>query len=48
MRAEAAFSDGSPVTVEDVIFSWETLNTKSLPNARATWSRAQTVTRTGP
>ena len=48
LRAEAAFSDGSPVTVEDVIFSWETLKTKSLPNARATWSRAQTVTRTGP
>jgi len=48
LRPEAAFSDGSPVTVEDVIFSWETLKEKSLPNARATWSRAQNVTRTGP
>lgn len=48
LRPEAAFSDGSPVTVDDVIFSWEILKEKSLPNARATWSRAQTVTRTGP
>jgi ABC-type oligopeptide transport system substrate-binding subunit len=48
LRAETAFSDGSPVTVEDVIFSWETLKTKGLPNARATWSRASIVERTGP
>lgn len=48
LRPEAKFSDGSPVTVEDVIFSWETLKAKGLPNARATWSRAKTVTQTGP
>lgn len=47
LRAEAKFSDGSPVTVDDVIFSWETLKTQGLPNARATWSRAKTVTQTG-
>jgi len=48
LRSEAAFSDGSPVTVEDVIFSWEILKEKGLPNARATWSRAKSVTGTGP
>jgi len=48
LRPEATFSDGSPVTVDDVIFSWEALKTKGRPNARATWSRAKSVTRTGP
>ena len=48
LRAEAKFSDGSPVTVEDVIFSWETLKARGLPNARATWSRASAVSETGP
>lgn len=47
LRPEARFADGSPVTVDDVIFSWETLKAKGLPNARATWSRAKTVTQTG-
>lgn len=48
LRPEAKFSDGSPVTVADVIFSWETLKARGLPNARATWSRAKTVTETSP
>ncbi|MBO6783151.1 MAG: ABC transporter substrate-binding protein [Alphaproteobacteria bacterium] len=48
LRPEARFSDGSPVTVDDVIFSWETLKEKSRPNARATWSRVAGVRQTGP
>ena len=47
LRPEAQFSDGSPVTVADVMFSWETLKTKGLPNARATWSRVAKVEATG-
>lgn len=39
LRAQARFSDGSPVTADDVIFSWETLKTHGSPNARATWAR---------
>lgn len=48
LRPEAKFSDGSPVTAADVIFSWETLKARGLPNARATWSRARSVIETGP
>lgn len=48
LRPEAAFSDGTQITVADVIFSWEILKEKSLPNARATWSRIAEVTETGP
>ncbi|MEP4378018.1 MAG: extracellular solute-binding protein [Alphaproteobacteria bacterium] len=48
LRAEARFSDGAPVTVDDVIFSWETLKAKGSPNARATWARVVTAAETGP
>lgn len=48
LRAEAKFSDGSPVTVDDVIFSWATLKENGSPNARATWSRVTQVAETGP
>ncbi|MEK9797104.1 MAG: extracellular solute-binding protein [Alphaproteobacteria bacterium] len=48
LRPEAAFSDGTQITVADVIFSWEILKEKGLPNARATWSRIAEVTETGP
>lgn len=34
LREEATFSDGSPVTPEDVIFSMETLRDQGLPNFR--------------
>ena len=47
LHPDAAFSDGAPLTVADVIFSWEILKTKGLPNARATWSRVTTVAETG-
>jgi microcin C transport system substrate-binding protein len=35
MRPEARFSDGSPLTAEDVVFSYETLRDKGLPSFRA-------------
>ncbi|MFD1795677.1 ABC transporter substrate-binding protein [Paracoccus aurantiacus] len=34
LRPEAAFSDGTPVTAEDVLFSYETLRTKGLNSFR--------------
>ena len=46
LREEAAFSDGSPVTVEDVLWSWETLAENGLPGYQRSWSkvsRAQAV-----
>ena len=48
LRPEARFSDGSPVTVDDVIFSWQSLKEKGRPNARATWSRVSEARQTGP
>jgi len=35
MRPEARFSDGSPLTAEDVVFSYETLRDMGLPSFRA-------------
>ncbi len=34
MRPEATFSDGSPVTAEDVVFTFETLRDKGSPSIR--------------
>lgn len=34
LRAQARFSDGTPVTAEDVVFSFETLRDQGLPNYR--------------
>jgi peptide/nickel transport system substrate-binding protein len=36
---EARFSDGRPVTVEDVIFSWQLLRDKGRPNLRSYYSK---------
>ena len=35
MRPEARFSDGTPLTADDVVFSYETLRDKGLPSFRA-------------
>ncbi len=48
LREEARFSDGSPVTVEDVIWSYETLGTKGHPRYRAFWDRVDSIEQTGP
>lgn len=39
LREEAAFSDGSPVTVEDVLWSYETLGTVGHPRYHGAWKK---------
>ncbi|AWD20583.1 extracellular solute-binding protein [Fuscovulum blasticum] len=48
LREEARFSDGSPVTVEDVIWSMETLGTLGNPRYHAAWKKVAAVEQTGP
>ncbi|MEX0287048.1 MAG: ABC transporter substrate-binding protein, partial [Paracoccaceae bacterium] len=48
LREEARFSDGSPVTVEDVIWSYETLGTIGHLRYRGLWSRIESIEQTGP
>ncbi|MTH64458.1 extracellular solute-binding protein [Paracoccus shanxieyensis] len=48
LRPEARFSDGSPVTVEDVMWSFQTLGTKGHPRYTSTWSRVEKMEQTGP
>jgi peptide/nickel transport system substrate-binding protein len=48
LREEARFSDDSPVTVEDVIWSMETLAGDGLPRYRNAWDKVETVEQTGP
>jgi peptide/nickel transport system substrate-binding protein len=39
LRPEARFSDGSPVTVEDVLWSYETLGTVGHPRYHGSWAK---------
>lgn len=48
LRPEARFSDGSPVTVDDVIWSYETLGTQGHLRYRGLWSRIDRIEQTGP
>ena len=48
LREDAAFSDGTPVTVEDVIFSYELLGTEGHPKYHGLWSQIESMTKTGP
>ena len=48
LRPEATFSDGSPVTVEDVMWSYETLGTKGHPRYAGTWAKVAKMEQTGP
>ena len=43
LRPEARFSDGSPVTVEDVIWSFQTLGTKGHPRFAGAWSKVAKI-----
>lgn len=47
LRPEARFSDGAPVTVEDVIWSLETLGTKGAPRYQTSWAKVDKVEKTG-
>ena len=48
LRNEARFSDGSPVTVEDVIFSYELLGTEGHPRYHSLHKQIERIEQTGP
>ena len=48
LREEARFSDGSPVTLEDVIWSYETLGREGHPRYRSFMTQVQSLEATGP
>ena len=48
LRENARFSDGSPVTVEDVIWSYETLGTEGHLRYHGFWTQVASITATGP
>lgn len=45
LRPEARFSDGTPVTVDDVIYSLETLRDKGRPNYKTYYSKVTRIER---
>ncbi len=47
LRANAAFSDGSPVTIEDVMWSYETLGTVGHPRYLGFWDKVESMEQTG-
>ncbi len=47
LRPEARFSDGTPVTVEDVMWSYEVLGTKGHPRYRGLWGKIASMEQTG-
>lgn len=48
LRDGARFSDGAPVTVEDVIWSVETLGTQGAPRYQNAWKAIEKAEQTGP
>ncbi len=48
LRDGARFSDGAPVTVEDVIWSFETLGTEGHPRYTNAWRKVAKIAQTGP
>jgi len=48
LRENARFSDGSPVTVDDVIWSYETLGTQGHLRYRGLWGKIDSIEQTGP
>ncbi|QFT80961.1 putative D,D-dipeptide-binding periplasmic protein DdpA precursor [Roseovarius sp. THAF27] len=48
LREEAAFSDGTPVTVDDVIWSYETIGTEGHGRYRGFWQKVEKIEATGP
>jgi peptide/nickel transport system substrate-binding protein len=47
LNPAARFSDGSPVTVEDVIWSYETLGTQGHPRYFTFWEKVESIEATG-
>ncbi|WP_108858482.1 extracellular solute-binding protein [Ruegeria sp. Alg231-54] len=48
LRENAEFSDGTPVTVDDVIWSYETLGTEGHLRYRGLWGKIDSIEQTGP
>ncbi len=48
LRKEAKFSDGSPVTIKDVLWSFETLAAHGHPRYANAWKKINTAEQTGP
>ena len=48
LREGARFSDGSPVTPEDVLWSFETLGTQGSPRYASAWAKIAGAEKTGP
>ncbi len=48
LRAEARFSDATQITVEDVVFSMETLAAHGRPSFREVWGKVSGWRQTGP
>ena len=48
LREEARFSDGSPVTVEDVLWSFETLGELGHPRYHGAWDKVASAEAVGP
>jgi len=48
LRPEARFSDGSPVTVADVLWSFETIGTLGHPRYQTAWKKVAKAEQTGP
>lgn len=47
LRPEARFSDGTPVTVEDVLWSYEILGTEGHPRYRGAWEKVASAEKVG-
>ncbi|MGA7326598.1 MAG: extracellular solute-binding protein, partial [Rhodomicrobium sp.] len=47
IRPEARFSDGVPITPDDVLFSWSLLKSKGRPNHRYYYSKVATAEKVG-
>lgn len=48
LREGARFSDGAPVTVEDVLWSMQTLGTQGNPRYSPAWKKVASAAQTGP
>ena len=48
LRENARFSDGSPLTVEDVVWSFETLGTEGHPRYHSLFKQIESIEVTGP
>ncbi|WP_415184060.1 extracellular solute-binding protein [Phaeovulum sp.] len=48
LRENARFSDGTPVTVDDVMWSYETLGTKGHARYHTAWAKVAKMEQTGP